>query len=442
MEGKLASYIDSKIPQYKGNPLIEALPQNKSDLELIKELTVDVDWFNDLDVLDDDEKIYAMDSIQYLFQPIPKVLDMKKSIDRLIRVGYMNRNPLSKDNLNHQVPNIAIIGVSGIGKTTTIDRVLSTYNQTIYHNSYKDVPYKATQIVWIKLNTPFDGSLKSLLFEFYGEIDKLLKTKYFERFSKNRATTDIMMQSISNIAKSCNVGLIVIDEIQNLENVSNKNKMMVMNFFVSLSNTIGIPLVLVSTPAGIELLRQDFRQARRMVSAIDSIIWDKLENDESWSILVNSIMKYQITPTKASCEKELIDTFYNESGGIVDILKKLHISSQVLALKRKADKVDREIIVFAAKQSLKLIEPMMTSIHTPNPFGMLLYPDINIPEKLRVDTKVSTSRKTKIDKKKANGGLKQYSNPQDLREVIKFGNLEGKNAYLSLKDAGYTVEDI
>ncbi|MBO1264504.1 AAA family ATPase [Proteiniclasticum sp. SCR006] len=442
MNGIKAMYNETNIPQYCGNPLIEALPIKKSKLDEIRDLSIIADWPESIQLLDEQSKIYALDTIQTVFQPIPQTIDLKESVDRLIRAGYVNRNPLARSGDFSQPPSIAIIGISGIGKSTTISRILSMYEQVIYHNEYKSQPIQTTQVVWLKLNTPFDGSLKSLLLEFYSEIDSLLKTNYYERFIKNRATTDVMMQSIYKVSQSCNLGVILIDEVQHLEHVSNKNKMMIMNFFVNLSNTAGVPIIFVSTPSGISVLRQDFRLARRMVSAMDTFIWDKHDNDKIWGLLVESLMRYQITQEKAVCDTGILDAFHRASGGVVDILKKIHISSQVLAMRSGFDRVNPHIIKESAKKTLKLLEPMMKAIESQNPFEELVYSDIRIPETLKNNDKCHIVIKTTDSLRKGNKQmqLKSFADPHDIRVIVKEAGLRGESAYISLKDAGYIIE--
>jgi len=443
MKGIKATYNETDIPQYCGNPLLEALPIKKSKLDEIKDLSISADWPASIELLDEQSKIFTLDSIQTVFQPIPQTLELKDSIDRLIRAGYVNRNPLARSEDFSQPPSIAIIGISGIGKSTTISRILSTYEQVIYHDEYKSQPLKTTQIVWLKLNTPFDGSLKSLLFEFYSEIDLLLQTNYYERFIKNRATTDVMMHSIFKVSQSCNLGVILIDEVQHLENVSNKNRMMIMNFFVNLSNTAGVPIIYVSTPSGIGILRQDFRQARRMVSAMDSLIWDTHDNDETWELLVKSLMRYQITHEKTVCDTAILDAFHRASGGIVDILKKVYISSQILAMRRGFDRVNPLIIKESARRTLKLIEPMMRAIESQNPFEALLYSDIRIPETLKSIDKGHIVIKPTYSDRKGNKQteLRSFVEPHDIRVIVKEARLRGESAYISLKDAGYIIDN-
>ncbi|MEI2614896.1 MAG: ATP-binding protein [Methylotenera sp.] len=57
---------------------------------------------------------------------------------------------------------LSLIGCSGSGKSTTLNRILATYPQVIFHEKYN-----FTQIVYLKLDCPHDGSLKNLCYHFF-----------------------------------------------------------------------------------------------------------------------------------------------------------------------------------------------------------------------------------------------------------------------------------
>lgn len=61
-----------------------------------------------------------------------------------------------------------------------------------------------------------------------------------------------------------------------------------LNFFVTLSNTVGIPTVLIGTSKAQQLFKGNFRQARRAASD-GSIIWDRMEEDSEGFLLRNSM---------------------------------------------------------------------------------------------------------------------------------------------------------
>src|SRR5437588_12861605 len=105
-----------------------------------------------------------------LFVPLDIHLELEMRISRLIRRGYVGRDPLTEDFFNdvnartmrlsnpqsraRHRPSTAsgmnMIGISGAGKTTGIKRVLSTYPQVIIHHDFQGKPFNHIQIVWLK----------------------------------------------------------------------------------------------------------------------------------------------------------------------------------------------------------------------------------------------------------------------------------------------------
>lgn len=61
------------------------------------------------------------------------------------------------------------MGFSGIGKSSVVERILSLYPQVLLHKS----PVNRLQVVWIKLNCPHDGSLKTLCMDFFTKVDNI-----------------------------------------------------------------------------------------------------------------------------------------------------------------------------------------------------------------------------------------------------------------------------
>ncbi|NFG58436.1 hypothetical protein FC778_06910 [Clostridium botulinum] len=61
-----------------------------------------------------------------------------------------------------------------------------------------------------------------------------------------------------------------------------------LNYFVTLINTIGVCVILVGTPKALEILESEFRQARRG-SGQGDIIWDRLKKDEQFTLLLEGL---------------------------------------------------------------------------------------------------------------------------------------------------------
>ena len=250
------------------------------------------------------------------FAPLPIHFDLKQRFSRMIRLGYQARNPamigfwgdvqlrvqslgMVRQSPRSTATGFTIIGMSGVGKTTSIEAILALYPQVIFHSHYHDHDFNFTQIVWLKQNCPFDGSVKGLCLNFFQAVDDLLGTRYYDNYASGRKTVDELLPRMALVASLHSIGVLVIDEIQHLSQAKSGGSGKMLNFFVQLINTIGLPVVLVGTYKAISLLSGEFRQTRRGTGQGD-LVWDRMKNDDDWKWFVNCLWGYQyVTPLKS-----------------------------------------------------------------------------------------------------------------------------------------------
>lgn len=259
----------------KAIPLIETLTQIFS-LEQDEEL---LHCFPNYDPAERDLephlRVHCVQRLYRYFQPLDVHIDIEQRISRIIRQGYISRNPVSMGYgtvptmLYHAIrerdsdftklkefpernpfpasaTGLTMIGVSGIGKTTAVQKVLSTYPQLIEHSKYKGIDFNHLQIVWLKLDCPHDGSVKGLCTNLFSEFDRLAGENTYEKFASSRNNTvNLMIPRMAMIARRHSLGVLVVDEIQHLSAAKSGGSAEMLNFFVTLVNTIGIPVILI-----------------------------------------------------------------------------------------------------------------------------------------------------------------------------------------------------
>ena len=290
--GVPARYRMAELPEYQSNPLIEALPPIFSEIEakdLLKYAPVVDEHVRTLPM---HIRMHAVINAADFFLPQPLHLDLEQRFSRLIRGGYRNRNPvlpgywpatnhqIAEMRIRHRSPQptgpqvnlphvstsrgMSIVGVSGIGKTTALKRILSLYPQVIIHSSYHRKPFTHCQIVWLRLEMPRNGRLSDLVKQFFQSLDQTLGTTYYHDFiGRSRRSIEEFVPDMANLALKHSIGVLVIDEIQNLVNSRGTTAAEMLSFLVELDNTIGIPIVLVGTPKARPILQSEFRSARR-----------------------------------------------------------------------------------------------------------------------------------------------------------------------------------
>ncbi|MDS0527609.1 ATP-binding protein [Clostridium sp. SHJSY1] len=408
-----AKYKKQLIYEYKGNPLIEALPDIDDKVQVIDKISSYPVFDNEEKKLPAHIRLHIIQRIFKYFQPLPMHLDLESRISRMLRQGYINRNPLSSEykmSLNHGYKDIengvinneelfvttaagfSLIGVSGMGKTTALNRILNTIPQVIAHDKYNGFPMSLTQLTWLKVDCPFDGSLKALCLNFLLSVDNVLGTNYFERYNTARLSANTLLPIMNQVARSLNLGMLIIDEIQHLSLAKSGGAEKMLNYFVTLINTIGVPVVLVGTPKALGILQSEFRQARRG-SGQGDMVWDRLKNDEQWILLLEGLWDYQWTNEKTELTTELSNIIYEESQGIIDIAIKLFVMAQVRAVSLGKKCITAAIIRNVAKENLKLVRPMLKALSSGDLRNITSYNDIMV---LDIDNFIN-AEKSKVE---------------------------------------------
>jgi len=380
-----AKYKEQIVPDYKNNPLIEALPPIWSSDEVVDLLSYDEGHDDDERQYDAHYRLHFVYRLFQYFQPLKQHVAIERHLSISIRQGYLHRNPLLPEYASSLVQGheaikahkeytvlkafrptsagFTIIGLSGVGKTSAIRNILSLYPQVIEHSSYQGVPLILKQVVWLKLDCPHDGSVKGLCMDFFEALDRAIGTNYFEANNKRGNTIDVLMVRMAQAARLHCLGVLVIDEMQHLSLAKSGGSEKMLNFFVTLVNTIGIPVLLIGTSRAKPILQGDFRQARRS-SGLGSLIWDRMKNDAAWDIFILSMWNNQWTRNIVPLTDELKDALYNESQGIVDIVVKLYAMVQIRAIALRKDTFTTADIQATASECFWTVKPMLDALRS------------------------------------------------------------------------------
>lgn len=189
-----------------------------------------------------------------------------------------------------------------------------------------------------------------------------------------------MLLHRTSLANMYGVGVLVIDEIQHLLHAKNDKEDM-LNFFVTLSNTVGVPTVLIGTSKAQQLFKGNFRQARRAASE-GSIIWDRMNEDsEEWEFFLETLWELQCLKTYSELTQDVKKAFYNDCQGITSVAVNLFILAQERALydeSNEDEKLTIRVLKKTAKEDMKIIQPTLNAIRKNDFRAMYKYEDIMI----------------------------------------------------------------
>ncbi|MEI8651029.1 hypothetical protein P4S73_29175 [Paraglaciecola sp. Hal342] len=152
-----ASYQPTGIRRYDDNPFIEALPPILSVSQVGNSIKGNVEFHLSDRLADPKSRMHMVVSLLYdYFQPLSQHVQLQEKIDMMLRMGYVGRN-INDGSLNKKLQegyeliksggesavnfavekttarSMSLVGISGSGKTSSLERVLETYPQVIYH---------------------------------------------------------------------------------------------------------------------------------------------------------------------------------------------------------------------------------------------------------------------------------------------------------------------
>lgn len=386
-----AKYIKQEEPSYQNNILIEALPPPKNMVEVF-DLMENRPYYNEQEREKDPlQRIHATFRLdQYLF-PFTAHFNIEQDIGLAIRTGYVNKKVLSIEHIKelrklsnivkssksdiknfsdmcigtingNQLSNgFSIFGISGGGKTTAVDKILSSYPQHIIHNfDDNNEPIVFNQLTWMKIDCSANGSIKSLCQKFFYNVDLVLNTDYYSKYGGTKNPVELMIVAIAHIALIHALGVLVIDEIQHLRTLNNNASETALNFFVTLMNEIKLPIICIGTYKAIKALSQDFRQIRR-ITGMGVNQMDFLKRDE-FDELIKDLWEFQWIKNKSELTDSIMDVMYECTHGIPDIIKKLFKAVQIEAIRSENETITEGLIRKVLKEKFPFVKEVVDKV--------------------------------------------------------------------------------
>ena len=263
------------------------------------------------------EEIYSK-----LYLALLRSLNKKNTINA---VRQANENFKAVKQMSYQgimggSDSFTIIGCSGIGKSSAISRAvdLITDKPFVEFNQTKICPV-------VVLQCPFDSSVKGLALEILRKIDNVLETKYYTNALRSHATTDVLIGIISQVSLY-HIGLLIIDEIQNV--ASSKNGRTFINAITQLINNSGVSICMVGTPECKVFFEQQLQLARRSMG----LEYTPLQYDYYFENFCRTVFRFQYTRYQTELEAGILEWLYEYSGGLVSLVVSLLHDAQEIAI--------------------------------------------------------------------------------------------------------------
>lgn len=388
------TYFPQTVSEWQGNLLIEVLAPQLERQVVRKRLRSRPVYSESDRLLSANDRISLTKNTRRFVEPMDLIVHVERSLNNAIRWGYVDRNPMDprytqtkrkamsmEDFMKADLPALPrgadcmlIYGDPGTGKTTAIERVLLLQPQVIEHiweSSSKDRTFTEHQLVWLKLNCPSNGSLKQLVISFFKTVDAVLGTNYVSLYAITRRSTEEMIFDMTVVAQRVHLGVLVIDEIQNLNAAHSGGSAVVMNFFVTLVDSFSVPVLLVGTHQAVQLFQREFRLARRFTGQ-GNIMSKRMEPGLEWTAFIEQLWPIQYTATPTALTDDHKVALFNVSQGIADIACKVYMLAQIRAIinrKKKGDLwrhegIPVELIYQVAFDSMHLTKDVLQALRT------------------------------------------------------------------------------
>ncbi|TDN64018.1 ATP-binding protein [Paraburkholderia sp. BL10I2N1] len=380
---------ETLLPEYRSNPLISALGPVWDQKSILKALNVPVAFDEKERTKSEEYRLHAIGRLSRLVVALPAHVDVVSTIQIIIRQHYIG-SELRDDyaeglkdryraNQDGQLSPVylhqrshaycaGIFGLSGGGKTTALEAALRLFPKVILHKEYG-----MSQVVWIKVDCPKSASLKDTLKLLILKFDDLLGTDYTKEIGL-RATLADYANKLHRICQRHHTGLIVIDEMQNALQAVARNDPL-FDFFVNLTNVVGIPVIVSGTPKAAQLFRKTLRSARR-ISSQGVTVWSGMRNEDDWKRFCDQLQKYQWIADPVPLSDAMRKYLYFLTQGLPGIAIPLFQLAQYAAISSGEERLSRKIIRDVFDEKMASLRPMMNAVRSGNKARMVEYDDL------------------------------------------------------------------
>lgn len=419
-----AVYQEQKLEKYIGNPMIEALPPiPEDDREVVRNLVGVVKKCSpEQRKMKPLLRMHLLSNIgKEFFYPFAQVRRLDSAIHIMIRSGYLNRNPVSTEfrrlltELNEledqnfrneesliitQELGTVIYGLSGSGKSRALRQCLGLYPTLIRHEEYKGKPFTWTQLPWLMVEAPYDGNRVTFCRAVFMEIDKRCGSRNLDKYGYSTHSASTMILHMQKLLILYNVGILIIDEVQNLLQAKGDSDEM-LSFYVSLTNQLGVPIIYCGTSNSIKLFQTRMAIARRQTGAGDMKFQPINRNNDEWSSMMKFLWQGCVLQEDIPLESEMLDVFWECSQGLIGIVVALFCQVQIRALLCGMESFNIDLVYRTYNEDFAIVKPMLEAIKSGDIWEMAKYDDIFINLNNTI-----------------NAGIKECEHKEELDEII------------------------
>jgi len=341
--------------------IIHILPGMKSGKGLITALEILPEYIPDICAADVPVRLMELSELYRVYIPSQMSLEIysklylallrslrKKGTKLAVRQQNQNYRAIMQQEYSGIMggsDSFTIMGTSGIGKSAAISRAIAL----ITENRIIEAANPYTHIVpCVIVQCPFDSSVKGMLLEILRKVDEILETRYYQNALKARATTDMLIGSVSQVALN-HIGMLVVDEIQNVAN--SKNGKSLIGALTQLINNSGISICMVGTPESAVFFESAMQLARRSVG----LQYTTMGYDTYFQAFCKTMFQYQYVQQRTEITDGIMEWLYEHSAGVTSVVVALLHDAQEIAILNGKETLNLESLNEAYQQRLSLL---------------------------------------------------------------------------------------
>lgn len=394
-----ARYTPQELDSMKGNIMIEALFPVPTDEQIFSNLLRLPDFDVAQRSLPRANRLQLIEALSDFMIPQGRHLELVRRIDTTIRYGYIGRQPQRHSHVRSiqalyeaqkaggtfsqayaakpTTNSAALLGISGMGKTVTVRRWFAQYPPAIKHESYAhpQIPY-----LHVDMSTAGD-SVKALAANVIRQIHMILPEYNYEGtyLENKRVSTEMLLQAAGSLLSIHYVGILVVDEVQNLVRLTAKSSRgqaapsaqgaeKIMAELTTLCNITNVPILFIGTPQAALVLDTNFRIARRSIG-LGLSEWSRMPfyddpttRESEWIDFVRELATYQWVKTPLELDEDTLLSIYDYTQGIVALAIKLFSNAQMRAILNETEAVTPALLAHVYETDFKLLRPMLEAL--------------------------------------------------------------------------------
>lgn len=411
-----AKYRTADEEGFANNIYLDALPLVPSDEDGVKWLGYFPEYSPVVRTFSKVRRMELTNDLYELVVPLGTSVALMRDTLELARAGYKRRNPFTKEDfaISNDLYQLAMKGVyrppprrrgclqfslgltgaSGCGKSFTLRRISELLPKAIHHELYGK-----WQLPFLFIEMSPDGeSVHTIADQLFEQLDQHLPGENYSHLHRGGNAAQRLIIAFSHSYKH-GVGAVIIDEKQNQKGIGKdpenrrrhvrdkrpKDETALSKHLVMASNISHIPLVMSGTLETLHMLGARMTGARRLTGR-GSATWLPLEptfdpdRPGDFERLMKALWRYQYT-TEATPRigKKWLSLFYRLSQGITDVVVKLYVGSQRMAVNADLPFMTHEIVEAAYKRGHEHSRFVIEGLEKRDPVRLPLMTDVYYP---------------------------------------------------------------